>query len=101
MTDVLQLKGASSTVKAASSLTVCQKPSLPHFRPDRSGTWCTIAMNSERKASNSVLSETVGSCLDLGHAAIDVKLDSGHVTRFVRCKEGNSFGDLIRIPQPA
>src|SRR5580698_1249110 len=58
-------------------------------------------MNSERKASSSALSDIVFSSLDLCHAAIDVELDSGHVTRLVRCEEGNSFGDLIRISQPA
>src|ERR1700688_2300893 len=61
----------------------------------------TCAMNSERKASSSALSNIVRSSLDLGHPAIDVKLDSGNVTRLVRCKEGHSFGDLIRISEPA
>src|SRR5579872_5039220 len=61
----------------------------------------TCAMNSERKASSSALSDIVFSSLDLGHAAIDVELDSGNVTRLVRCEERNSFGDLIRISQPA
>src|SRR4029077_13229695 len=61
----------------------------------------TCAMNSERKASSSALSDIVFSSLDLGHAAIDVELDSSNVTRLVRCEEGNSFGDLIRISQPA
>jgi hypothetical protein len=53
------------------------------------------------KASSSALGDVVFSSLDLGHAAIDVELDSGHVTRFVRCKEGNSLGDLIGISQSA
>src|SRR5580692_12184158 len=61
----------------------------------------TCAMNAERKASSSALSDNVFSSLDLGHAAIDVEFDSGHVTRFVRCKEGNSLGDLIGISQSA
>ena len=61
----------------------------------------TCAMNFERKASSSALSRIAGSSLDLGDAAIDVKLDSRDVTRFIRCKEGNSFGDLIRISQSA
>src|SRR5580658_6973276 len=61
----------------------------------------TCAMNAERKASSSALSDNVFSSLDLGHAAIDVEFDSSHVTRFVRCKEGNSLGDLIGISQSA
>src|SRR5580658_3551479 len=61
----------------------------------------TCAMKSERKASSSALSDIVFSLLDLGHAAIDVEFDSGHVTCFVRCKEGNSFGDLIGFSQSA
>jgi len=32
-----------------------------------------------------------GSSLDLGRAAIEIKLDSGNVTRFVRCLEENSL----------
>src|SRR5260370_12428451 len=59
------------------------------------------ARDSGRKASGSSLSDIVGFSLDLGHAAIDVKLDSCDVTRFFRCKEGNRFGDLIRISQSA
>src|ERR1700693_3015923 len=58
-------------------------------------------MHSERKASSAALSDIVRSSLDLGHAAIDVKLDSGHVTRFVRCEKGNSLGDLVGISQSA
>src|SRR5258706_15064428 len=61
----------------------------------------TCAMNSERKASSSAWSAIVSSSLDLGHPAIDVKLDSGHVTRFGRCEKGNSFGDLVGISQSA
>src|SRR5258707_15274708 len=61
----------------------------------------TCAMNSERKASSSALSDILRSSLDLGYAAIDVKPDSGHVTRFVRCEKGNSLGDLVGISQSA
>src|SRR5260370_16875113 len=39
--------------------------------------------------------------LDLGYAAIDIKPDSGHVTRFVRCEKGNSLGYLVGISQSA
>src|ERR1700751_6248090 len=62
----------------------------------------TVAMNSDRNAASSALSDIVlHSSLDLGDAAVDVKLDSSDVTRFVRCKEGNSLGNLVRVSQSA